>query len=395
MPTQNILVAVIDGLRASALGAYGNTSYPTPFLDRLAADSFLFDWCFAPSEDLATIYRSLWDRGPESLLAQFRAAGYRATLITDDPLLVTFSGASDFDHCVQVGDDASHTGVDANRASDISETDLAELFVTAAEQIVAADSSKPQIVWLHSRGMYGPWDAPLELQIGLLDENDPPPVEAVTLPNLTLSASDDPDVAFRFATAYAAQAMVLDECWETIQDALANSATGPDWLVTLLGARGFPLGEHRQVGGVDPRLYAEQLHVPWLVHDPQGAGRLGRSGALVTHNDLAQMLLASSLRDKHEPTSVAALAEFRASLRAESLAGYRALRTAEWCLRQDPVSVDSDSTSTSGQMSRNATELFVRPDDRWEANNVAKLCEDVVETLTNQLNTPTPSEQHG
>jgi hypothetical protein len=31
------------------------------------------------------------------------------------------------------------------------------------------------------------------------------------------------------------------------------------------------------------------------------------------------------------------------------------------------------------------SELFVRPDDRWEANDVAKLCPDVVEELRNQF----------
>ena len=56
----NVLVIVVDGLRASALGAYGNTSYPTPSLDRFAAESLLLDWCFAPSPDLPDIYRALW-----------------------------------------------------------------------------------------------------------------------------------------------------------------------------------------------------------------------------------------------------------------------------------------------------------------------------------------------
>jgi hypothetical protein len=32
-----------------------------------------------------------------------------------------------------------------------------------------------------------------------------------------------------------------------------------------------------------------------------------------------------------------------------------------------------------------ASELYVRPDDRWEANDVAKLCPDVVEELRDSL----------
>jgi hypothetical protein len=34
-------------------------------------------------------------------------------------------------------------------------------------------------------------------------------------------------------------------------------------------------------------------------------------------------------------------------------------------------------------------ELYVRPDDRWEANDVAKLCPDVVEMLSKSLDTAT------
>ena len=44
MHGDNILVIAVDGLRAAALGAYGNTTFPTPALDQFAADSIVFDW---------------------------------------------------------------------------------------------------------------------------------------------------------------------------------------------------------------------------------------------------------------------------------------------------------------------------------------------------------------
>ena len=60
MHRSNILVVVVDGLRASALGAYGNTTFPTPALDRFAADSLLLDRCYSPSAELEQIYHALW-----------------------------------------------------------------------------------------------------------------------------------------------------------------------------------------------------------------------------------------------------------------------------------------------------------------------------------------------
>jgi arylsulfatase A-like enzyme len=148
--------------------------------------------------------------------------------------------------------------------------------------------------------------------------------------------------------------------------------------VSLIGARGYPLGEHRRVGGVDPRLYGEQLHVPWLIRFPDNAGRLGRSGQLTSHVDLAPSLVDSAPGKSVRALTTNVRSAWRDALVATSEAGPCAIRNAEWCLRQEPDS----------QSDRIATELFVRPDDRWEANDVAKLCSEIVDTLTNQLNEP-------
>ena len=60
MPNRNAIVIAVDGLRASALGAYGNTWHPTAALDRLASESLVFDWLIADSPQLAGFYRAAW-----------------------------------------------------------------------------------------------------------------------------------------------------------------------------------------------------------------------------------------------------------------------------------------------------------------------------------------------
>jgi len=377
MPAPNILVIVVDGLRASALGAYGNTTFPTPALDRFAADSFLLDWCYASSVDLAAIYRDLWQSDSNSLPPHLKASGYQTTLVTDDPGLASLPTAGEFDHCLQLSDKAAQYSDATQRADDASHTALARLFASASD-VVASSSTSPQLVWLHARGMYGPWDAPLELQRSLLDDDDPPPVEDVTPPDFVLADAGDPDAAFRYACAYAAQAMVLDECCDTLLGAVGSTGPADRWLVSLIGARGYPLGEHRRIGGVDPRLYSEQLHVPWLIRFPDNAGRLGRSSQLTSHVDLAPSLVDSIAGTSIRALTTTSRPKWRDALVATSAAGHRAIRTADWCLRQDPAP----------QRQEIAAELFVRTDDRWEANDVAKLCSEVVEELTNALNEP-------
>ena len=393
----NVLVIVVDGLRASALGAYGNTSYPTPALDRFAAESLLLNWCFAPSPNLPDIYRALWQpnrsaQNPSlaSLPRVFADAGYATTLVTDDVSLSSYSSASDFEEIVQVAS-SLETGSTDKRAVDSSETDLAHAFSAAAEQVAESRNDKPRLLWLHSRGLYGPWDAPRDLQQSLLDEGDPSPIESIAPPDVITNLSDDPDVAFRYACAYAAQVMVLDDCFENLLN-VVNANVGNEWLITLLGARGFSLGEHGRIGGVDPRTHTEQLQVPWLIRFPNKLGRLSRVDSLTSHHDLPPTLLdCIDSERKIDRSAIAGVSvvPLASSVRTawrnattSASASARSIRTSAWCLRED-VAQDDGANTTSEPAS--TLELYVRPDDRWEANDVAKLCPEVVEELFSAL----------
>jgi hypothetical protein len=360
MPAENILVIAVDGLRAAALGAYGNTAYSTPALDQFAAESLLFDWWFADAVELPAIYRSLW-QADESLAKSFAQHGYTSTLVTDEPAIVACAGAAEFHECVQL------PALDTTRADDISQTALARLFAAAREQI-GRTRAGPRFVWVHSRGMYGPWDAPLEMQDELLarEEGDPAPADVIDPPDLVLDDASDLDVAFRWSCAYAAQVMTLDACIEGVCQSIDETARDK-WLVVLSGVRGFPLGEHGRVGGVDGRLGAEQLHVPMLWRFSDGSGMLSRSGKLLSLADLSPLLLSRRRGEFRVPDHHA--------LFAVGPADQRSIRTVDWSLRSEPTNAGEEGRC----------QLFVRPDDRWEANDVAGLCPEVVEKLLAQL----------
>jgi arylsulfatase A-like enzyme len=234
--------------------------------------------------------------------------------------------------------------------------------------------------------MYGPWDAPIEFQQSLRDDGDPPPLESATPPDLILDETGDPDTAFRYSCAYHAQVMVFDACWRGLMDTVTARSEWESWLIVLLGARGFPLGEHRRVGGVDPRLYGEQLHVPFLVRFPDGAGKLTRSAALASHVDLLPTIAAFIGAELSAPShfdgaSIVPLVAKADSAWRDALlsasASRKSLRTATWCLQHDDAATQTEQSDNDQAVD----ELFVRPDDRWEANDVAKLCPDVIDTL--------------
>jgi hypothetical protein len=425
MPSSNILVVVIDGLRASALGAYGNTSHPSPVLDEFASESLLLDACYAPSVDLRGIYGSLWQSihparasrsaadvatgtsKDVSLPRMLSESGFHTTLVTDEPHLASFVGADDFHERVEVRNAIAEGGLRA-RAEEISDTNLVRLFSTACEIIERSSDAalksgelppqekESQFIWLHSQGMHGAWDAPLDLQETLLDDDDSPAIEDSAPPNVTMDSGDDPDTAFRFSTAYAAQVMVLDACWQFLMDALKASANSNPWLVVLLGARGFSLGEHRRIGGVDSRLPVEQLHVPCVFQFPDGRGRLARGAELVSHLDIMPTLLEWSRGTNGVattfdgvsllPLAAAATVPWRDSLISTGSAAF-SLRTSSWCFRGVKIEPPAEGPPTLNQAEalEEKSELFVRPDDRWEANDVSKLCLDAVDDLERRV----------
>jgi hypothetical protein len=385
MPTRNILVIAVDGLRASALGAYGNTSFPTPALSELAAQSFLFDFCYAPASELSANYCALWQSVHPLRTERFAAhaaplpdllaeRGYATTLVTDESRLLNLPVTEKFGTVVQLSEAV------AQPTSDISQTAMAQLFTKACE-VVETPSDDPRLVWLHSRGMTGPWDAPIQLQQLLLDEDDPPPAVDIRPPDFYISDQDDPDTAFRSGVAYAAQVMVLDACWQILQDSVKVASRYAEWLVMLIGVRGMPLGENCQIGGVDPRLGVGQVHVPWLIRFPDGIGRLARTSALVSLLDLLPTILEWNDRALGKsqggnfdgisalPLVDAASFFWRDVLLCGTATGKRTLRTTGWSFRHEA------DGGTEG------AELFVLPDDRWEANNVAVLCPEIVEGL--------------
>ena len=69
-PRPNILLLLVDTLRADALGSYGNEVIETPVIDQLATEGMLFERAFAPST---------WTRAAlASILTGLEAPGHGA-----------------------------------------------------------------------------------------------------------------------------------------------------------------------------------------------------------------------------------------------------------------------------------------------------------------------------
>ncbi len=159
--------------------------------------------------------------------------------------------------------------------------------------------------------------------------------------------------------AYAAQVSALDACLGVVLDQLRGTTWWHSATFLLCGVRGFPLGEHRRVGPIEQSLFGELLHVPCIYRAPDNPGAMERRNELVSPADLARLLTANEVPG-HE------------RLRFQGHHGETALRTRDWFLRQ---------TMHNGEPRH---ELYAKPDDRWEVNDVRGRCVDIVDELLSE-----------
>jgi arylsulfatase A-like enzyme len=373
VPPKNLICLVVDGVHAGMVGAYGNSWIHTEQLDRLASESYVFDQAVTESPNLATIYEALWQgcsltdgqRPNGASLASIAGKhGWRTALVSDEPRIATFSGAADFHEAVR----CEQPHCDA-AADDPSATGSARLFDLAMDRLNSA--REPFLLWVHSRGLYGPWDAPYECRRRFAQEDDPPPPLFVDPPDRWLPLGYDPDELLGIAHAYAGQIAIVDRCIETLFERLETSKLLDSTLVSFVSPRGFPLGEHRRVGLCDQSLYSELTQMVWLLRFPSGLGRLDRSQALVTAADLPGTLLHWMELDVNalQPAAKTLLPVISGDASGTRDRVYlqsrndRALRTAAWLLAAP---------------AEGPAELYAKPSDRWEVNDVANLCPDIV-----------------
>jgi len=293
-------------------------------------------------------------------------AGVETILLSDERQVVEHPLAVDFDQLIEIDPPWEARGVEQ-----IEETHLAQCFMQAIDALQSA--RQPMLMWCHLAGLGTVWDAPLEFRRAYWEEGDPEPPTSAEVPDRLLAEDYDPDELLGIAQSYAGQVSLLDGCLDAFLQFLDGSPIGRNTVVVLSSPRGFPLGEHRRIGPCDDALYAELVHVPLIVRLPGGVGAAGRSQALVEPADLLPTLLECCGVEERPalPTGGSLLGIVRedvAALRDRlGIVGSdpdRALRTPAWHLH---------TAATS--------ELYAKPDDRWEVNDVASRCHDIVESL--------------
>ncbi len=367
---RSAIVITIDGLGARYLGAYGNDWRQTPNLDRWAAAGLLLEIAITdqPGQWLDRI-PLLQPTSPSANSPNFErnadtvSQRWRRILITDDPQ-VAASAETKFDEVQLVELTAADEG-----ATDWTETQTAMFFANAAAAVESMTG--PQLLWIHSRGFQNDWDAPQDWRQDLMGDDDPEPPEWTIPPlkeqNQQVDSNTDPDTRWGWLQCYGAQLRVIDQCLGMLFELIeARWLAGEALLALFYSTRGYPLGEHGVFGHEVATVFDEVLHVPLILRDHSGLMLGQRRLSLANVRDAFDWVCDWSCGDSQTLLQRwPILPDLTESTIVGSAGEWHFVRTMNW--------------KWIGQSNRD--QLFSKPDDRWEQNDVSDRCPDVVADL--------------
>jgi arylsulfatase A-like enzyme len=383
------LVIVVDSLHLGYLGCYGNQWIETPALDSLAGESVVFDQHIADRPD------------PEGAWHAWRTGCYDF-----QKALPAAAGPGDLLHLLKRHGIETHLLLDSEpRGTDVrsgwSEIHWSEsredVFNGAYGILDELGTRDNWLAWLELSSLLPPWrladdTALLYFAADETNEGDdetkrePEPLTPLLSPEGSIEPDDDATFS-RLQRTYAAAVTELDAGLGSLLEELAKSGALDDALIVITADRGLPLGEHGFVGYGHPWLHEELVHVPLMVRVPKNAVPSGRVLTPTQPIDLMPTLLEGFgltppsvhghslwplMRGEKRGVRDRAVSLLRVGNTTEG-----SLRTGQWCFIL-PLGTGSETTTRAPQ-------LYVKPDDRWEVNNVLQHHTDLADELEKSL----------
>jgi len=332
----NVLLVVVDTLRADRLSCAGYERDTTPQLDRLASEGLRFTHAQSPraktTPAVASLLTGLYPHGHgvrdlatplatdvPVLAEQFRAEGYATgAIVSNFVLRDDLSGlARGFDLWVE--DLPSSHGVPPNhvpqrKASSVTDGALRALGLGAPssdgagpkEPLVEADA--PWFLWVHYMDPHGLYDPPTEHDRFRSPIPQPVPLEpesaegALTeawLARYNVHPSDrigagEVDAA-RVKDRYDGEISYVDAELGRLFDALRSAGAMEDTLIIFVADHGESLGEHNYWFEHGRHTYEATCRVPLLIRLPDNFEDRPTPG--IRHGDVSLADLVPTLRE--------------------------------------------------------------------------------------------------
>ena len=351
----NVVLIVVDTLRADHVGAYGGRAR-TPNIDALAARGLRFTRFYPEAMATVPARRSIltgrrvwpfrgWHEWPglmstpgwqpiadpaSTFTSALRRAGYWTGYVTDNPFLGfnTHYGAfrASFSRFVRIGGQLGRTAPLSNvsrrelehwlvpelrkrhieervrrflaasaYSRDEARSWAARVFTAAAGQLDEAHARRPFALVVDTFEPHEPWTPPRGY-IDLYGRADyrgaEPSMGRYSRVGEWLSPRRAGPVLERMRDLYAAEVTMTDRWLSVLTKRLEELGLTDDTLIALVSDHGFLFGEHGWTGKIASMLHPELIHVPCLLVDPRTGARRRTSGHLAQTHDLAPTLLS-------------------------------------------------------------------------------------------------------
>lgn len=368
-----ILVLHIRGLSTGYIGCYGNDWIDTANMDRLASEGIVFDQHFA--DTMTSVPSSLSGYWHYPWLKDGQANAPRLQSILQDagiaceflpPIFPTKSADDDvlyFDPMLDSIDRA-----------------LTKLL-----------NQENFLLWADMPDLYPPWSPALDVMLHyfnpeLSDEDEEEEPGPLLDPPNDPREYDSLRSRESLHLTYAAAISDFDNALGNLVKKLKDQGCYDDLCLAVTGDRGIALVEHQVLGDVPLLMHEEMIHLPLIIRLPEGKHACQRFSQLTQPVDLFPTMLTAFdiailetagkslwpiLKDPHS-VHRPYLFLGDATSDAETLM----LRNSDWALRFN---------KSSEQL--NEPQLFQKPHDRWENNNVQQSYFDYCDQLTATLNT--------
>ena len=388
----NVLLIMVDTLRADHLSCYGSTSVRTPHIDALAADGIRWADTFSQASwtrpSVATILTGLYpsshgavhkaDRLPDrvdTLAEVLGRAGYRTVGFADNVnISEAFNFQQGFDEYHYLAPDfffgasepasqlALYSGLRLVRERFFARSVDVHHYYQPAEVVTAAVRG-----WLDRSAVAEPFF----LFAHYMDPHDPYCVHPFNGECWARVANPNPPAALaeKLHHLYEGEVAYLDEHLGVLFDDLKRRGVYDKTLVVLTADHGEEFHEH---GGWwhGTTLYDEQIHVPLIVKPPGAHGPPRVSEGLTTSLDIAPTIVAAAhlqpppaMQGHVLPLDGGAAPARESTFAEEDLEGnvLQAVRTREWKL------VTANEGNPRGLAPE---ELYDLPHDPAEQRNV-------------------------
>jgi arylsulfatase A-like enzyme len=390
-----ILVLNAAALHLGYLGCYGNEWVATAALDRLAAEGVVFDQHYADRPGAA---RSCWTGRYQ----------FPAPQATEPP-----APAPDLRELLEAnGVPFVHVTDPGPLPPDAAEgTSLERTLEAVLDTLDHLGAEERWLVWVDLPSLQPPWqvaqefldryfaqpadaegepeeegeeleaDEPLEeeeeLEEELAEEIEEDEIEPLTpLTDVSTGPIDAKDLTLleRLQATYAAAVTQLDTAVGLLVEELGHQGLLDALALVVTADQGLALGEHGIVGAYRPWLHDELIHLPLILRLPGRADAGLRISALTQPVDLLPTLL--DLLGLPEPEShghslLPLVRGEKEQVRSYACAGLELGGGLEWALRTAAWGFLLPLRTPPGDAAR-GPQLYVKPDDRWEVNNLVQ-----------------------